>query len=120
MTANIDIITDVAKDVLYLPLIALNQNDGKSAVTLRLPSGEDQLRPIVLGLRNESVITITEGLKEGSSYPAKTEFQGTGIKVGETPERYRIKSWSWPAFNVLAWPCMVKSTAPDNTRISSA
>lgn len=65
MTANIDIITDVAKDVLYLPLIALNRNDGKSAVTLRLPSGEDQLRPVVLGLRNESVITITEGLKEG-------------------------------------------------------
>lgn len=65
MTANIDIITSVAKDVLFLPLIALNQNDGKAAVTLRLPSGEDQVRPIVLGLKNETVIAITEGLKEG-------------------------------------------------------
>jgi multidrug efflux pump subunit AcrA (membrane-fusion protein) len=65
MTANIDIITDVAKDVLYLPLIALNQNDGKAAVILRLPSGEDQVRPIVLGLKNETVAAIIEGLKEG-------------------------------------------------------
>lgn len=65
MTANIDIITNIAKDVLYLPLIALNQTDGKNAVTLRLPSGEDQVRPIVLGLKNETVTAITEGLKEG-------------------------------------------------------
>ncbi len=65
MTANIDIITNVAKDVLYLPLIALNQTDGKNAVTLRLPTGENQVRPITPGLKNETVAAIIEGLKEG-------------------------------------------------------
>lgn len=65
MTANIDIITNIAKDVLYLPLIALNQSGGKAAVTLRLPSGEDQVRPITLGLKNETAAVIAEGLKEG-------------------------------------------------------
>lgn len=66
MTANIDIITEVAKDVLYLPLIALNQTGGKATVILRLPSGENQLRPITLGLKNETVAVIAEGLQEGN------------------------------------------------------
>lgn len=65
MTANVDIITSAAKNVLYLPLIALNQTNGKATVTLHLPTGENQVRPITLGLKNDTMAVVTDGVKEG-------------------------------------------------------
>jgi HlyD family secretion protein len=65
MTANVDILTDVAKDVLYLPLIALTDIDGKSGVTLKEPTGKNRLQPIRVGLKNETMAVILEGVKEG-------------------------------------------------------
>jgi len=65
MTANVDIITHVAKDVLYLPLIAFTRAEGKEAVTIRPPTGAKRIQPVSIGLKNETVAVITDGLNEG-------------------------------------------------------
>lgn len=65
MTANVDIITQVAKNVLYLPLIALTETDGKTAVMRKEPTGATQAQPVRIGLKNETVAVIAEGLNEG-------------------------------------------------------
>jgi RND family efflux transporter MFP subunit len=67
MTANVDIITDMARDVLYLPRAAVTRTEGKSTVTLRTPTGETRVQPIQTGIQNETVLVIQEGLSEGDS-----------------------------------------------------
>ncbi len=65
MTANVDIITQIEKDVLYLPLTALQEVDGKPTVTVRQRTGEDQLHPVSIGIKNETIAVIKDGLNEG-------------------------------------------------------
>ena len=61
MTANVDILVAEAKSVLYLPRDAVVQQNRKATVTL--PGGVT--REIRLGLHNETVVEVREGLKEG-------------------------------------------------------
>lgn len=64
MTANIDIITDVAKNVLFLPVEALFRENGEDTVYVR--NGNQRVpRRIRIGLRTETVAVIQEGLTEG-------------------------------------------------------
>jgi len=65
MTANVDIITEVAQDVFYLPLSAITEEGGKATVRLKKTSGEIETRALGLGLKNETEAVITEGLQEG-------------------------------------------------------
>ncbi len=65
MTANVDIITGVAKNVLTLPQSALTLLDGKDAVWIPALEGEKQIIEVVVGLKNETVAVIQKGLKEG-------------------------------------------------------
>ena len=65
MTANVDIITDEAKDVLYLPLTALTEAEGKTSVHVRDGSGGTRSQIVGIGIKNEAVAVITEGLREG-------------------------------------------------------
>jgi multidrug efflux pump subunit AcrA (membrane-fusion protein) len=61
MTTSNQIITDVFKDVVYLPLEAIHNNDSLSFVYTT--SNRKQI--IVPGLSNENHIIIEQGLKEG-------------------------------------------------------
>ena len=61
MTANVDIVVGQEKAALYLPQDAIVEADGKATVTL--PGGEK--RPVQTGLKNETVVVIADGLKEG-------------------------------------------------------
>ncbi len=65
MTANVDIITRVARNVLYLPLIAIVQEGGSDAVTVRLSGGEIVTKPIKVAFKNETVAVADDGIHEG-------------------------------------------------------
>ena len=76
MTANIDIVTRVEKDVLYLPQIALTQWKGQNAVRISATlDDEKQFKVVALGVKNESVVVITKGVREGEEVlvPKKEE-----------------------------------------------
>ncbi len=63
MTANVDIVIGHEKAALYLPQAAIVEADGQAMATL---SGGEK-RPVRLGLKNETVVVIAEGLKEGDA-----------------------------------------------------
>ncbi len=67
MTANVDIITEVAHDVLYLPRMAITQAEGQSTVTLRTPTGGTRVQPVQTGIQNETLLVITDGLVQGDT-----------------------------------------------------
>ncbi len=63
MTANVDILTGVVNGALFLPRSAITQTNGTPQVTL--PGGEK--RAVRLGLANDTVVVIAEGLSEGDA-----------------------------------------------------
>lgn len=65
MTANVDIITAIEKNVLTLPLVALTKLEGSDAVLLPGTTAEKKYQRIEVGLKNETVFVITQGLSEG-------------------------------------------------------
>jgi HlyD family secretion protein len=68
MTANVDIITQVAEDVLYLPQNAVTQLHGNDVVQVPASLSSDKENPfktVEVGLKNETVVVITRGLTEG-------------------------------------------------------
>jgi HlyD family secretion protein len=65
MTANVDIITAIEKNVLTLPLIALTKSNGSDAVLLPGTTAEKKYQRVEVGLKNETVFVITKGLSEG-------------------------------------------------------
>ena len=65
MTANVDIITAVEKNVLTLPLIALTRSNGRDVVLLPSLGEEKKYQVVEVGLKNETVAVITKGLSEG-------------------------------------------------------
>jgi len=68
MTANVDILTAAERDVLYLPLNALSKgDDGKMSVQVPDGLGGTRVQPVELGLKNEALAVITNGLKEGDA-----------------------------------------------------
>ncbi len=64
MTANIEILTDSRKDVLLLPLQAVQTEDGLNVVYI-LKGGVKVSMPVALGLEGEETVEILEGLEEG-------------------------------------------------------
>lgn len=64
MTANVDILTGVSKDVLHLPVEAVERKDGEEFVRIE-EEGRIVRKKVSTGQRTESVIQITSGLREG-------------------------------------------------------
>jgi len=65
MTANLDIKTDERKNVLSIPYYLVQQKNGDKYVRVMSVSGDVQDRLIKIGLEGETMVEITEGLKEG-------------------------------------------------------
>ncbi|MFQ5596844.1 MAG: efflux RND transporter periplasmic adaptor subunit [Nitrospiria bacterium] len=80
MTANVDIVTEAASAVLYLPLAAVTEVDGKASVRLKTATGAIETRTVGIGLRNESDVVITQGLNEGDRVllPGQASERGDG------------------------------------------
>ncbi|MDK2917630.1 MAG: HlyD family secretion protein [Candidatus Petromonas sp.] len=65
MSANGEISIESKKNVLLLPIEAIQQRQGRKIVLVKNDSGEPQAVQIKLGLVSEDFVEITEGLKEG-------------------------------------------------------
>lgn len=66
MTATAEIIIQDKKDIVLLPLEALQQQQGKRYVTLVKPDGtKEEKHEIKIGIRNKTYVEVTDGLKEG-------------------------------------------------------
>ncbi|MBI4400912.1 MAG: efflux RND transporter periplasmic adaptor subunit [Nitrospirae bacterium] len=66
MTANVDILTDVLKDVITIPLEALRTEHGDDMVYVMVNGGR-LARKVRVGLRTESLAVIVHGLQEGDT-----------------------------------------------------
>jgi HlyD family secretion protein len=64
MTANLDILTAEAKDVLKIPFQALKEKDGYKYVQI-VAEGEIREVPVEIGLKGDSEYEIKSGLEEG-------------------------------------------------------
>ena len=64
MTANVDIISNVMKDVLYVPVEVVSRNGSDDVVYLD-ENGKRVAKKIKIAARTESYVVIEEGLKEG-------------------------------------------------------
>jgi HlyD family secretion protein len=64
MTANVDIISNVMKDVLYVPVEVVSRNGSEDVVYLD-EAGKRVAKKIRIAARTESYVVIEEGLKEG-------------------------------------------------------
>ncbi|MDF7670725.1 efflux RND transporter periplasmic adaptor subunit [Orbaceae bacterium ESL0721] len=68
MTAQVYIVLDEAKDVLYIPSMAVQKRETDNATVLVLKeSGEIDERRVVLGIDNNVNVEIKSGLNEGES-----------------------------------------------------
>ncbi|UUZ89734.1 efflux RND transporter periplasmic adaptor subunit [Paenibacillus sp. P25] len=73
MTATADILVQDKKDVLQLPIQALQSQRGNYFVTLLKPDGtKEENHPVKIGVRSKTYAEITDGLKEGDKVVVKS------------------------------------------------
>jgi HlyD family secretion protein len=91
MSCKAEIIIDEYKDVLQIPVQAVLRIGGEPTVYV-LKSGEFEPRKVKIGLDNNRMMRIIEGLQEGDVVlltpplaPAAVEQKGTGETTSETP-----------------------------------
>ncbi len=65
MTGTANILIQDKKDILVLPMEALQQQKGKRFVTVEGPDGKREEKEIKIGIRSKTDVEVTEGLKEG-------------------------------------------------------
>lgn len=100
MTADVEIVTDSAADVLIVPLKAIRSENGQHLVLRKLRAGEVDptgfiSTPVELGLVTDAYAEIRNGLEEGDvvSIPvtqapeatAEVGFPGFGMLTGRRP-----------------------------------
>ncbi len=83
MTADLNIITGEAKDIVCIPKEALIENDGRTMVLTR-KDGKVVPKPIVMGLEGDIKVEIKNGLLEGDTVliPEQIGEGFTGFGVG--------------------------------------
>jgi len=65
MTANLDIMTASEEDVIRIPFQALNEENGRKFVKLVDKEGNIKEKDVVVGLRGDAYLEITDGVSEG-------------------------------------------------------
>jgi HlyD family secretion protein len=66
MTATAEILIQDKKDVLLLPIEALQSQQGKRYVTLKNADGTNETKhEVKIGIRSKTQVEITDGLKDG-------------------------------------------------------
>lgn len=65
MTANVEITAADKKDVLLLPISAVQQRRGQRLVTVQKTDGTSEERPVTVGLNDGEYIEVEKGLSEG-------------------------------------------------------
>ncbi|TMV52196.1 efflux RND transporter periplasmic adaptor subunit [Paenibacillus mesophilus] len=102
MTGTAEILIQDKKDVLTLPVEALQIQRGNVSVTVKHADGTKESVPIKLGVRSKTSVEVVEGLKEGDQVVVPTrqraqngtqqqidqlrqQFQQGGIPAGVAP-----------------------------------
>lgn len=67
MTAQVEILVTQRDDVLSVPVTAVLQYGGKDHVAVRKPDGSFDWREIKLGVSNDKLVEVTDGIKTGDS-----------------------------------------------------
>jgi HlyD family secretion protein len=101
MTVRVELVTGVLSDVLYAPVEAVFNEEGKTAVFMSVaPDGHVEKRPVLTGQSNDHFVELMKGVHEGDklllSRPA------TAI----TPRDYREQA------EAMAPPPATRATAP--------
>ena len=64
MTTRVEIVADTMDDVLYVPIDAVSNEEGKTYCLVREPHGVTK-REVKTGRSNDNFVEITDGLREG-------------------------------------------------------
>ncbi len=75
MTANAEIISDMAPKCSYVPLEAVQERDGKKIVYVKRGS-QFSARTVEVGKRNDSFIVVTKGLRPGQAVALRDPSRG--------------------------------------------
>lgn len=65
MTATAEILIQDKKDILMVPIEALQSKQGKRYVTVKKADGTNESTEVTIGIRSKTMVEITKGLKEG-------------------------------------------------------
>src|SRR5206468_3609366 len=65
MTADVEILVTELQNVLSVPVSAVYRFDGKDHVAVKSPDGRFSWREVTLGLTNDKVVEVKDGLKSG-------------------------------------------------------
>ncbi len=83
MTGTANILIQDKKDILVLPMEALQQQKGKRFVTVERPDGSREEQEIKIGIRSKTEVEITEGLKEGEKVIVPVRQQRQNLSQSE-------------------------------------
>ncbi|QGQ97187.1 efflux RND transporter periplasmic adaptor subunit [Paenibacillus psychroresistens] len=65
MTATAEILIQDKKDILMVPIEALQSKQGKRYVTVKNAAGVNESKEVTIGIRSKTMVEITDGIKEG-------------------------------------------------------
>lgn len=83
MTGTANILIQDKKDILVLPMEALQQQKGKRFVTVERPNGTREEKEIKIGIRSKTEVEVTEGLKEGDKVVVPVRQQRQNLSQAE-------------------------------------
>jgi multidrug resistance efflux pump len=86
LSGDVEIITDRAKDVVFLPAQAVIEKDGQKWAFVAQSGGKFQRRQVSTGRRSESQVEITKGLSGGERVAlSDPEERASGAKKKSNP-----------------------------------
>ena len=77
MSVQVEVISRVLQDVMYVPVEAVFEEGGHLIVYLKTLSGPEK-QVIKIGESNNNYVEVTEGLEEGDEVYLYRPFQGAG------------------------------------------
>jgi HlyD family secretion protein len=97
MTAQVEILVDQRDDVLAVPVQSVVQAQGKDFVFVLTPEGPVR-RPVVLGITNQKLIEVKEGIKEGEeialNWSALMTEQEKNALFNASSKKTTTKDWN--------------------------
>jgi HlyD family secretion protein len=84
MTATAEILIQDKKDILMVPLSALQSKQGKRYVTVKNAAGVNESKEVTIGIRSKTMVEITKGLNEGDKViTTATQSRGQNLTQAE-------------------------------------
>ena len=77
MNADAEIIVDERNDILYIPVEALEKENGETVVYV-VKDGKKEARKITTGLKSLSYVEVIDGLEEGENVVIPEHDNGFG------------------------------------------